>query len=219
MPFVPKSFFWDFYENQKKETVYVVGTLAEWRKLAVKGEDDLMLFIIRNRNNVSITRNKIFLAAPTVIKHKPNGLLKNCRYLGDFQLDEQDTKTLKAMYPNFCFKYLSKYVRLPQTRDADKFNTNDMFLMQKTEYNKIPLVIADISSFFISNNQNKKWFQPGYQIFYKTSVVDIPEPLNKCEDLSNKNVLPIKKLVKDIGDLDNLFIKETKNFFYVMIVI
>ena len=29
----------------------------------------------------------------------------------------------------------------------------------------------------------------------------------------NKNVLPIKKLVKDIGDLNNLTIKETKTFF------
>ena len=60
----------------------------------------------------------IFLGAPTAIKHQPNGLLKNCRYLGDFQLDEQDTKTLKAMYPDFAFKYLTKYVRLPQIHDA-----------------------------------------------------------------------------------------------------
>ena len=29
----------------------------------------------------------------------------------------------------------------------------------------------------------------------------------------DKNVLPIKKLVKDIGELNNLTIKETKNFF------
>ena len=29
----------------------------------------------------------------------------------------------------------------------------------------------------------------------------------------HKNVLPIKKLVKDIGDLNDLTIKETKNFF------
>ena len=35
----------------------------------------------------------------------------------------------------------------------------------------------------------------------------------KCEELFDKNVLPIKKLVKDIGDLNNLTIKETKNFF------
>ena len=35
----------------------------------------------------------------------------------------------------------------------------------------------------------------------------------KCEELFDKNVLPIKKLVKDIGDLNNLTIKETKTFF------
>ena len=29
----------------------------------------------------------------------------------------------------------------------------------------------------------------------------------------DKNVLPVKKLVKDIGDLNNLTFKETKNFF------
>ena len=37
--------------------------------------------------------------------------------------------------------------------------------------------------------------------------------MTECEKLFDKNVLPIKKLVKDIGDLDSLVIKETKNFF------
>ena len=50
-------------------------------------------------------------------------------------------------------------------------------------------------------------------------MVDIPEPISQCEKLFDKNVLPIKKLVKDIGNLDNLTIKETKNFFYMMTVI
>ena len=49
-------------------------------------------------------------------------------------------------------------------------------------------------------------------MFYKTSVVDIPESITECEKLFDK-ILPIKKLVKDIGDLDSLFIKETKSFF------
>ena len=44
-------------------------------------------------------------------------------------------------------------------------------------------------------------------------MVDIPESLTKCEELFDYNVFPIKKLVKDIGDLNNLTIKETKNFF------
>ena len=37
--------------------------------------------------------------------------------------------------------------------------------------------------------------------------------MTECETLFDKNVLPIKKLVKDIGNLDNLVIRETKNFF------
>ena len=59
--------------------------------------------------------------------------------------------------------------------------------MQKTEYNKMPLTDEPIMNFFISNNSYSKWF--------------------------DKNVLPIKKAVKDIGDLNNFTIKETKNIF------
>ena len=52
-----------------------------------------------------------------------------------------------------------------------------------------------------------------YNVLYSTSLIDIPEPLTQCEKLFDKNVLPIKKLVKGIGDLNNLTIKETKNYF------
>ena len=62
-----------------------------------------------------------------------------------------------------------------------------MVSMQKTEYNKMPLTDEPIMNFFISNNSYSKWF--------------------------DKNVLPIKKAVKDIGDLNNFTIKETKNIF------
>ena len=50
-------------------------------------------------------------------------------------------------------------------------------------------------------------------------MVNIPEPLIECEKLFDKNVLPIKKLAKDIGDLNNLKIKERKKIFYMLIVI
>ena len=41
----------------------------------------------------------------------------------------------------------------------------------------------------------------------------IPAPLSFCEQLFDKNVLEIKKLVKDIGDLTPLIHKEQKLFF------
>ena len=68
-------------------------------------------------------------------------------------------------------------------------------------------------NFFISNDQYSKWFKNTYEVLYRTFVVDIPESMTECEKLFDKNVLPIKKLVKDIGDLHSLVIKETKYFF------
>ena len=111
------------------------------------------------------------------------------------------------------FTFLEKFVHLPQIRDIDFFGPEDMHLIPRTEYNKIPLTEYPLMNFFIQNNRYSKWFKNDYNVFYSPSVVDIPEPITKCEELFDYNVLPIKKLVKDIGDLNNLTIKETKNFF------
>ena len=63
------------------------------------------------------------------------------------------------------------------------------------------------------NNQYSKWFKSTYEVLYKISVVDIPESMTESEKLFNKNVLPIKKLVKDIGDLYFIDEKVRKNYF------
>ena len=41
------NFGGDFYEVQKKSTGYMMRTLGEWQKLVLKGEGNLMPFIIR----------------------------------------------------------------------------------------------------------------------------------------------------------------------------
>ena len=107
-----------------------MGALDEWRKLVPKGLRHLMPFIVRRTSSgcidVGITRNKIFLTAPTGLRvsHPLTGILKTCRYLGDFQLDEADTKELQAIFPDFCFTFLSQFVSLPQIHDIG-------FLVQK----------------------------------------------------------------------------------------
>ena len=68
-------------------------------------------------------------------------------------------------------------------------------------------------NFFISNNQYSKWFKNTYEALYKTSVVDIPESMTEFKKLFDKNVLAIKKLVKDIGDLHFIDEKVRKNYF------
>ena len=87
--------------------------------------------------------------------------------------------------------------------------------MHQTEYGFIPIPRSAIIGFSISNPAYNKWFKTGYTIFDEPTTVDIPEPISQCEKLFDKNVLPIKKLVKDIGNLDNLTIKETNFVFFI----
>ena len=46
----------------------------------------------------------------------------------------------------------------------------------------------------------------------KPYIKAIPNPLKDCEELFDKDVLEIKQLVKDIGDLKTLIHREQKNF-------
>ena len=49
-------------------------------------------------------------------------------------------------------------------------------------------------------------------------IKKIPKPLKYCDELFDKDVLEIKQLVKDIGDLNTLIHREQKNLFCMMIV-
>ena len=110
-PFDVSNFWGDFYEVQKKGTRYVMGALDEWRKLVPKGLGHLMPFIVRRtssgRIDVGITRKKIFLTAPSGLRVSEclTDILKNCRHLGDFQLDEADTKNYKQFIQIFVLLF------------------------------------------------------------------------------------------------------------------
>ena len=54
---------------------------------------------------IKITRNTIFFTSPIALRlsYPRTGILKNCRYLRDFNLTEADTKELQAIYPGFWF--------------------------------------------------------------------------------------------------------------------
>ena len=56
----------------------------------------------------------------------------------------------------------------------------------------------------------KEWFGTDNRIFMKPYIRKIPKPLTDCEKLFDKDVLEIKQLVKDIGDLKTLIHREQK---------
>ena len=82
---------------------------------------------------VGSKRNIIFFTPPIAprLSYPRTSILKNCKYLKDFNLTEADTKELQAVYPGFCFTYLSMFVRLPLIRDIDVFGAEDIILMEK----------------------------------------------------------------------------------------
>ena len=119
---------------------------------------------------------------------------------------------LRNIYPGFCYSKLDKWVCRVKPTTLEEWDRKDIKTMNQTEYGFMPMPKSKIIGFEISNPIYKIWFKTSYSIFDEPSVVDILEPISQCEKLFDKNVLPIKKLVKDIGDLNNITIKETKNF-------
>ena len=63
-----------------------------------------------------------------------------------------------------------------------------------------------------ATQKHKGWLGTDNRIFMKPHIRKIPKPLTDCEKLFDKDVLEIKQLVKDIGDLNNLIHKEQKHF-------
>ena len=113
---------------------------------------------------------------------------------------------LRNIYPGFCYSKLDKWVCRVKPTTLEEWDRKDIKTMNQTEYGFMPTPKSKIIGFEISNPIYKKWFKTSYSIFDEPSVVSIPEPISQCEKLFDKNVLPIKKLVKDIGDLNNITI-------------
>ena len=64
----------------------------------------------------------------------------------------------------------------------------------------------------------KEWLGTDNRIFMKPYIKKVPKPLKYCEELFHKDVLEIKQLVKEVGDLKTLIHREQKKFFCMMIV-
>ena len=134
----------------------------------------------------------MFYAPPFETRGKFFGITKNCQFLGQRQLNEDDLKQLRKIYPNFLYKNLDKWVRRVSPTSLDEWDRKDIKTMSQTEYGFVLQPRSDITGFEISIPIYEKWFRTSYTIFDEPSVINIPEPIIPCEKLFDKNVLPIK---------------------------
>ena len=71
---------------------------------------------------------------------------------------------------------------------------------------------------FEATKKYTEWLGTENRVFMRPYIKKIPKPLKYCDELFDKDVLEIKQLVKDIGDLNTLIHREQKNLFCMMIV-
>ena len=65
--------------------------------------------------------------------------------------------------------------------------------------------------FICSNTKYKDYLDSNNGIFYFDSYKDLPDDLDECEKLFDKDVLEIKKLVQDVGTLNEVTENEQLN--------
>ena len=65
----------------------------------------------------------------------------------------------------------------------------------------------------------KEWLSTVNRIFMKPYIKKIPKPLKFYEELFDEDVLTIKQLVQDIGDLNTLIYKKKKMFYMTTVTL
>ena len=139
-----------------------------------------------------------------------DSILQNCMWLGKHVLNDDDKKQINALYPEFSFNHLSEYEL--QKNGSVRWGQDDVTLFPRTQYHKFGLIKKnDFMIFEVSNKKYKDWLNTDWGIFFNLSILDISETSVKCEELFDTNVLEIKILVSDIGDLKATVAKKQLN--------
>ena len=136
-------------------------------------------------------------------------ILEECTFLGTHTLTVDDRKQLNVLYPNYCFNHLSKFESQNRRTRSTNWEGSDIKLVPSNEYKKHGQTkkvdfTTDFLKFNISNDKYKDWISTENGIFFYELKKDIPKNLTKCEELFDKNVLEIKKLVDNIGELNEV---------------
>ena len=139
--------------------------------------------------------------------------------MGSYWLTNSNKKELKSIIPNFQLAQFHSWMFVGGSIPSYQ---NELRFWPFTYFGSFGQPGIPVMYFTCESQKIKKyneWLETDKRIFMKPYIKTIPKPLTFCEELFDKNVLEIKKLVKDIGDLTPLIHKEQKNFFCMMIAI
>ena len=174
---------------------------------------------IQHSTHLEIRRNERFYVFGRVNRDAhtfPDSVLNDCTSIGNTVLTDHDRAEINKLYPNFYFRHLNRYESHSRATRRTNWKRNDVFLFPSTSLKIKGNVITEdfknkFMKFEISNKKYKDWLNPNDGIFFSDSLIDIPDTLVECEKLFDKNILEIKKLVNEIGEINDVVANEQLN--------
>ena len=167
---------------------------------------------IQRELSVTIRRNRPFLIYGSADKKRHkfgfDSILDDCDYMGDYPLTDDDKKELKNFFPNFTFNSLGEYVSISDKTNKTQWKENDVLFPSSTKTATNSTTAFDpktqFMKFLCENTKYKDYLDSNDGIFFFNSYKDLPGDLDECEKLFDKDILEIKKLVNDIGLLQEI---------------
>ena len=168
---------------------------------------------IQGNLNVEIKRNEPFFISGAAEKKEnkfKSSILNNCEFVNAYTLTTQDKTAINQLYPNFSFKYLSEFVYKGNSRHRFQWGEDDLFVLPSTKPDKGNFKNS-FMKFVCSKSKYEDYLNSNNGIFYFDSYKDLSNDLAECEKLFDEEVLKIKKLVGDIGELKEITENEQLN--------
>ena len=196
---------------------HVIGS---WRNKATNATGNHQPIIQKADKDIEIVQNQPFFIAGAPNKQKNDvskRVLKHCDFLGAYTLTDDDRRAINKLYPNYCFNHLSKFESTSTATQRQYWRAYDFtfFPSNEKKINAKNLVDCSIKKKFlefnISNDKYKDWLNTDKGIFFYENQKGMPENLQKCEELFDKNVLEIKSLVEEIGEMEDVVSNEQLN--------
>ena len=207
IPTFMKELYWDqHYVTKENGKFPVIGT-----PLTSVLSGSTQPFIQRELS-VTIRRNRPFLIYGSADKKRHkfgfDSILDDCDYMGDYPLTDDDKKELKNFFPNFTFNSLGEYVSISDKTNKTQWKENDVLFPSSTKTATNSTTAFDpktqFMKFVCENTKYKDYLDSNDGIFFFNSYKDLPGDLDECEKLFDKDILEIKKLVNDIGLLQEI---------------
>ena len=165
--------------------------------------------IVQKEKGINIKKNELFYTCKKYLKGRRT-FLNDCKYVQTINVNENAFKELNSLYPNFTLKLLDCW---KVTSNRDFYWKDDNLLTPNSHFLNYGDFQLNFSDFSYEKNQNYNSWLWSNKSTYSVSIKKIlPRTLKDAENLFDKNIIPIKNLVREIGDIKKIIHQEHKNF-------